>query len=90
MKTLITTYGSRGDIQPYVALGLGLMNRGHQVILATIERFKGFVLQHGLEYRPMDDGLLGIIDTDLGKEMVETTINFFSVIKQNIRLAKQL
>src|SRR3712207_7390192 len=39
----ITTAGSRGDVQPYVALGLGLKEAGHEVRLATYTPFEGFV-----------------------------------------------
>ncbi len=90
MKILITTYGTLGDVQPYVALGKGLVHAGHQVILGTSERFRGFVEGHGLTFGYMDDGLLAIIDTDLGKSMLENTTNIFDVHKQNIKLGKQI
>lgn len=90
MKILIATYGSRGDVQPYVALGKGLKNAGHRVILGTSERFRHFVREHGLEYGYMGDGLLAIIDTDQGRDLLENTTNIFHVIKQNIKLAKQV
>lgn len=90
MNILIMTYGTRGDVQPYIALGLGLQRRGHQVSFATSSRFQTFVEQYGLDFSPMDDALLAIIDTDQGKKMIETTTNIFSVIKENIRLSKKL
>ena len=70
---MIATYGSRGDVQPYVALGKGLQNAGHNVILGTSERFREFVEDHGLAYGYMNDELLAIIDTDQGKERLENT-----------------
>lgn len=90
MKILITTYGSRGDVQPYVALGKGLQDAGHHVILATSERFRDFVEDHRLEYGYMNDELLAIIDTDQGKDLLENTTNIFDVVKQNIKLSKQV
>ena len=90
MKIFIATYGSRGDVQPDVALGKGLKNAGHHVILGTSERFRDFVEDHGLEYGYMNDGLLAIIDTDQGRDLLENTTNIFHVIKQNIKLAKQV
>ena len=30
-----STIGSRGDIQPYIALALGLMKDGHQCVIIT-------------------------------------------------------
>ena len=53
MRITITTAGSRGDVQPYVALGLGLKEAGHEVRLATYAPFEGFVRGHGLDYRPV-------------------------------------
>lgn len=90
MKILITTYGTLGDVQPYVALGKGLLQAGHQVILGTSERFRGFVQAHGLTFGHMDDGLLAIIDTDQGRSMLENTTNIIDVVKQNIKLGKQI
>jgi UDP:flavonoid glycosyltransferase YjiC (YdhE family) len=35
MRVAIHTLGTRGDIQPYIALALGLIERGHRVQLAA-------------------------------------------------------
>lgn len=34
MKILISTFGIRGDVQPYIALGVGLQAAGHTVARA--------------------------------------------------------
>lgn len=51
MKITILTIGSRGDVQPFVALAKGLQAAGHSVVLATHEEFRGFVTEHDLEFR---------------------------------------
>ncbi len=38
MKVVILTLGSRGDVQPYLALAVGLQQAGHQVTLAVAGR----------------------------------------------------
>ena len=38
MRVTITTSGSRGDVQPYVALGVGLARAGHEVTLTARPR----------------------------------------------------
>jgi sterol 3beta-glucosyltransferase len=48
MKITIIAIGSRGDVQPLVALGLGLKSKGHDVAIATHAIFEGFVQSHGL------------------------------------------
>jgi sterol 3beta-glucosyltransferase len=53
MKITILTIGSRGDIQPYVALGVGLQAAGHRVCLATETIYQGFVIEQGLDFAPL-------------------------------------
>ncbi len=50
MRVTIVTGGSRGDIQPFVALGRGLVGAGHQVKVAAYAPFEDFVRSRGLEY----------------------------------------
>lgn len=45
--------GTRGDVQPFVALGKRLRERGHRVRLATHANFRGFVTSNGLEFYPL-------------------------------------
>lgn len=47
--TLLTS-GTRGDVQPYVALGLGLQAAGLAVRLAAPEAFRSFVARSGLPF----------------------------------------
>ncbi|MDP8974529.1 MAG: glycosyltransferase, partial [Actinomycetota bacterium] len=61
MRITVTTAGSRGDVQPYIALGLGLKEAGHEVRLATYAPFEGFVRGHGLDYRPVTGDPGGIV-----------------------------
>ncbi len=50
MKITILTLGTHGDVQPYVALGLGLRRAGHHVTVAAGERFAPFITGYGLDY----------------------------------------
>lgn len=42
--------GSRGDVQPFVALGQGLMRAGHEVKLASNSTFEGMITGAGLGF----------------------------------------
>ena len=53
MKITILTYGSRGDIQPFLALAVGLQQAGHQVKLAAPHRFENFINQYGISFAPL-------------------------------------
>ncbi|KAF9484985.1 glycosyltransferase family 1 protein [Pholiota conissans] len=50
MNILIMIVGSRGDVQPYVALGKRFLKDGHRVRIATHETFRQFVTEAGLEF----------------------------------------
>lgn len=50
MRVVIMTSGTRGDVQPYVALGLGLRRAGYHVCVLTHDIFKPMVVQYGLEF----------------------------------------
>ena len=51
LNIVIQVVGSRGDVQPFVALGKVLKDRyGHRVRLATHPTFQQFVTENGLEF----------------------------------------
>ncbi len=53
MNVTILTYGSRGDVQPYLALAVGLQMRGHRVKLAAPHRFADFVAGYNVPFVPL-------------------------------------
>eukprot|EP00743_Colponemidia_sp_Colp-15_P006113 GILK01006571.1.p1 GENE.GILK01006571.1~~GILK01006571.1.p1 ORF type:complete len:965 (-),score=132.21 GILK01006571.1:54-2915(-) len=53
LRICILIVGSRGDVQPFIALGMGLARKGHRVRLATHESFREFVTSHGLDFYPI-------------------------------------
>ncbi|PYI11514.1 UDP-Glycosyltransferase/glycogen phosphorylase [Aspergillus sclerotiicarbonarius CBS 121057] len=53
LNIVIQIVGSRGDVQPFIALGNELQKYGHRVRLATHDVFAEFVTQSGLEFYPI-------------------------------------
>lgn len=49
MRISIIAFGTRGDVQPIVALGKALKARGHQVRMIASANFTPWIGQHGLE-----------------------------------------
>ncbi len=54
MKITICTFGSRGDIQPYLALAVGLQQAGHIVTLAAAQNFAGWIRSYGVKAYPVN------------------------------------
>ena len=53
MNITLLTYGSRGDVQPFLALAVGLQKAGHAVSLAAPHRFQDFVDQYNVPFAPL-------------------------------------
>jgi UDP:flavonoid glycosyltransferase YjiC (YdhE family) len=53
LNIVIQVVGSRGDVQPFIALGNELQKFGHRVRLATHDTFRDFVQSQGLEFYPI-------------------------------------
>ncbi|MFD5095625.1 glycosyltransferase [Amycolatopsis thailandensis] len=66
---VIVAPGSRGDVQPCVALGRGL--HGDRVRVLAAERFRSWVTGHGLEFAPLSADPGEILGSDGGREWTE-------------------
>ncbi|MEZ4862012.1 MAG: glycosyltransferase [Caldilineaceae bacterium] len=53
MKILISSFGTRGDVQPYLALAVGLQRASHQVTLATSHTFSDWIHAYGVQTHPI-------------------------------------
>ncbi|KAH6628959.1 UDP-glucose,sterol transferase [Boeremia exigua] len=53
LNVVIQVVGSRGDVQPFIALGQELQKYGHRVRLATHPAFDSFVRDANLEFYPI-------------------------------------
>ena len=49
-RIVLTTYGSLGDLHPYLAIALGLKARGHQPVMATSEYYRRTIEAADLEF----------------------------------------
>jgi vancomycin aglycone glucosyltransferase len=57
MQVLLSSIGSRGDVQPIVALGLELQALGHSARLCVAPNFKEWIESYGLECVPIGPDL---------------------------------
>lgn len=86
MKICILKIGTRSDVQPYIALGLGLKTAGHEVTIATLEEFQSLITCYALRYFPLRGDFLKAAQT------IESTTGGSSdplrLIRQYIEMAK--
>lgn len=60
-RIMILAPGSRGDIQPYLALGSLLKARGHSVVLVSNAIYADLVAPFGLDFHPLDLDVRGLV-----------------------------
>lgn len=72
MNIGIYTYGTRGDVQPYIALALGLMDKGHQVTLSAPCDFKEFVEDFGVRFEGLYGNAEEIMNSPEGQSVLQT------------------
>ena len=80
-KIAILTLGTRGDVQPYAALGKGLMQRGHSVTLSTGKNFSALVQSFGLRFKAVEGNYRAFFASEEGSEVLKS--NPF-VIRKNL------
>lgn len=68
MRVAILAYGSRGDIQPMVALGDELRRRGHSVVLTVNENLAEWVGRAGLDVVPTKPDMSAFLGSDEAKD----------------------
>ncbi|MDP3554904.1 glycosyltransferase [Methylocystis sp.] len=52
-KILIATFGTLGDVNPFIGLGRALQRHGCVPVIATSEEYRDLVQSEGLDFRPM-------------------------------------
>jgi UDP:flavonoid glycosyltransferase YjiC (YdhE family) len=50
-RIVLTSFGSLGDLHPYVAIAVELRKRGHEAVLATCEHYRQKIEALGIGFR---------------------------------------
>jgi sterol 3beta-glucosyltransferase len=71
MKVTIIAAGSRGDVQPHVALGAGLKEAGDTVSVLTSGDFRDLVTSHGLEFVDIGGSMEAVAQADAADDVAD-------------------
>ena len=75
MHITLFTIGSRGDVEPYIALGQGFRRAGHQVRVCTHERYEPEIREAGLEFSGAGGDPRLIMEGEAGQRWLESGRN---------------
>lgn len=85
MKITMIAFGTRGDVQPAVALGKALKAKGHAIRVLAGANFRDWIERHGLEAFASKFDIESVMESDLGRDWIEkggNPINQMRVIKK--------
>lgn len=88
MQITIIAGGSRGDVQPYVALGKGLRESGHTVRVLAPQDYQGLITAYGLEFFDMGGGVKTMAQSQI-QDIVEQG-NILKILAVTGKGAQQL
>lgn len=88
MNLFIFTLGTRGDVQPYVALGRGLVAAGHRVVVCTDTRFRSFITEHGLLAGDFNGLFSELTHSNAGREVMENAGTMWPLLRSLPKLLK--
>jgi sterol 3beta-glucosyltransferase len=72
MKAIILTHGTRGDVQPYVALAKALREAGHEAVLGAPASAAALAEPHGVPFAPVIDEMNAFVDQPRVRRAMET------------------
>ena len=78
MRYAIIAFGSRGDVQPHIALGTRLHAVGHDVRIITHTLFEPLVSRLELDFAPVVGDPQEIVSNASGQEWLGSGTNFLS------------
>lgn len=90
MKFVLASYGTRGDVEPTVAMGRELQRRGHDVLMAVPCNLTGFAEAAGLPAAAYGPDMHDFLTDDFLRDFWTDFRRSFWTIKEPIRLLREL
>ena len=84
MKIVLATFGSRGDVQPMLALSLALKSKGHDVLLAAPPEKAAWAKQLGCPFFPLGSDVTAFIDDMENAHSLRSAIRFVSFLRNEL------
>lgn len=89
-RITMLTVGSRGDVEPFLALGRELRTRGHTVTLATHRAFRDLILGRGLEFAPVAGDPGEMLASEAGQRWLRSGQDPWEFLRGFVELTRPL
>ena len=84
MKIVLATFGSRGDVQPMLALSLALKRAGHDVLLAGPPEKAGWAGRLGCPFHPLGSNITAFVDGMKDVHTLFSSISFINYVREQV------
>ncbi len=74
MRLTIFTLGTRGDVEPYIALAKKAIEKGHSAIICTGKSFKTLIEENSVEFAEVTSDLMAMLETEEGKMVYKSAM----------------
>lgn len=90
MRVALIAAGSRGDVQPFIALARGFQRAGHSVHIATHGEWRPYLEPLGIEVADLPIDFAALLETADGRELMARGTNPFASTRALTRLIEPL
>jgi UDP:flavonoid glycosyltransferase YjiC (YdhE family) len=90
MHITLLAVGTRGDVQPYIALGRGLKAAGHRIRLATHPQFENFVEEYELEFFALRGNPQEILQGDVAQALMNGSPDAIRYLGIFVQMGREL
>lgn len=88
MRILLLTLGTRGDVQPFLALGRGLQRAGHEVTVCTSSSFAPWITGLGLGYAHLNNDVVDLVNSESGRRSFERSGGLFGLARRMMEASR--
>jgi sterol 3beta-glucosyltransferase len=89
MKAFVLAFGTRGDVQPFVALGHALSEAGHEVLVAGPACYESLAAADGVPFAPVDDQWNRLTDEPQIQEALATNYRGLTAKRTAIEVVRR-
>ena len=87
MKILLASIGTRGDVEPLLAIGERLMAKGHEVVYTFPEQFEA-IIDQGAKFYGLTPRFIELVESDEGRAVMGKA-NILAKLKAIIHMYKE-
>ena len=88
MRIVLISVGTRGDMEPFLAIGEILHGRGHRVICAFPEQFRDLAVESNLGFASLGTGFIDMLESKTGKAAMGGSSSGFRKLLADVKLAR--